>query len=421
MFDIGAAHPQSCCSLFHSRVVTTRYRRRSLERKKHRTYIFTSNSGDFMKNNVFALAALAALASIATTAQAQSSVTVYGVIDTSLTYTSKVGANNGSRFSIDSGDLATSRIGFKGTEDLGGGLSAIFNLENGFNADNGGLGTANVLFDRKSVVGLSGAFGTVTIGRQTDYLEDIGSKYTSVQTFGGNGVKGGHFNNLDRTAGGARTDNSVRYDTANLSGFTGSLFYGFGEVAGKTSAGQSFGVAGNYANGPFGIGAAYYQSKLAADALPARAGDTNLKTFTIGTSYQAGPAKLYAAWSQSKQPVAAAVASTGLVNITTATKANIFDVGVDYSLTSNFHLLGSVIYDRANINRVTTGKTKVSTTQLNVGVDYYLSKRTDIYAMYTNQRASDTINPGVVNAAYSSSPADDSSQNVVRLGLRHKF
>jgi len=145
------------------------------------------------------------------------------------------------------------------------------------------------------------------------------------------------------------------------------------------------------------------------------------KKAAIGTSYQAGPAKLYAAWSQSKQPAAAAVAATGLVQIVTATKANIFDVGVDYALTGNLHLLGSVIYDRANINRVTTGATKVSSTQLNVGVDYYLSKRTDVYALYTNQRAKDVINPGVVNAAYSSSPADDSSQNVVRLGLRHRF
>lgn len=80
-----------------------------------------------------------------------------------------------------------------------------------------------------------------------------------------------------------------------------------------------------------------------------------------------------------------------------------------------------MIYDRANINRVTTGATKVSSTQLNVGVDYYLSKRTDVYALYTNQWAKDVINPGVVNAAYSSAPTDDSSQNVVRLGLRHRF
>lgn len=366
---------------------------------------------------------LAILASVGVTANvfAQSSVTVYGVIDTGLTYTSKVGANNGSRFSVDSGDLATSRIGFKGVEDLGGGLSALFNLESGFNNDTGGLATANTLFDRKSVVGLSGAFGTITIGRQTDYLEDLGAKYTSAQTFGGNGVKGGHFNNLDRTAGGARTDNAVRFDTSNISGFTGSLFYGFGEIAGNTSAGQSLGIATNYANGPFGIGAGYYQSKLAATSGTAQAGDTSLKTFTIGSSYQLGPAKLYGAWSQIKQPSAAAVTSTGLVNDTLGNKANVFDLGVDYLLNPTLHLLGSVIYDRIDIRRATTGATRASTMQINLGVDYYLSKRTDLYAMYSNQRAKDTINPGVINGSYSNSPSDDSTQNVFRVGVRHKF
>ena len=119
--------------------------------------------------------------------------------------------------------------------------------------------------------------------------------------------------------------------------------------------------------------------------------------------------------------LATAVASTGLVNITTATKANIFDVGVDYAVAANLHLLGSVIYDRADISRKTTGSTKGSTTQLNLGVDYFLSKRTDVYALYSNQRASDVINPSVINGAYSNSPADDSSQNVLRVGLRHKF
>ncbi|MQR01579.1 porin [Glaciimonas soli] len=371
-----------------------------------------------MKKTVFALAALGV---ISVSAQAQSSVTIYGILDASITYTSKVGPQNNSRVSLDSGDLTTSRIGFKGVEDLGGGLKALFQLENGFNTNDGSLATANTLFDRKSVVGLSGDFGIVTIGRQTDFLDDLGSKYTSTQTFGGNGIKGAHFNNLDRVAGGARTNSSIRYDSSNFSGFTGSLFYGFGGVAGQATAGQSFGIGGNYANGPFGIGAAYFQTKLAANTLTAEAGDTSLKTFTLGSSYQLGSAKIYGAWSQVKQPLAVAVASIGLVNITTATKANIFDVGVDYALSGNLHLLGSVIYDRANISRKTVGPTSVNTTQLNFGADYYMSKRTDIYALYSNQRANDIKNPGVINAAYSNAPADDSSQNVLRVGIRRKF
>lgn len=372
-----------------------------------------------MKKTAYAMAVLALIGS--GSAYAQSSVTAYGLIDTGITYTSKVGATNGSRFSADSGDQAASRIGFKGVEDLGGGLSAIFNVENGFATDTGAMSTPNTLFDRKSVVGLSGGFGTVTIGRQTDYLEDIGSKYTSVGVFGSNAIKGAHFNNLDRVAGGARTDNSLRFDSANYGGFTGSLFYGFGEVAGKTSAGQAFGIAGNYANGAFGIGAGYYQSKLATASGTGQPGDTGLKTFTIGSSYQFGPAKLYGAWSQVKQPSVAAVATTGLVNNILGNKANIVDLGVDYSLTPNLHLMGGVIYDRTDIKRVTAGATTGSTTQINLGVDYYLSKRTDVYAMYANQRAKDTNNPGVVNGSYTNSPTGDVSQNVVRLGLRHKF
>lgn len=371
-----------------------------------------------MKKSVLALAALAL---VSTVAQAQeSNVTIYGVIDMSLAYTSKVGANNGSRFSLDSGDQMASRIGFRGKEDLGGGLSAIFQLETGFNADDGAMATANTLFDRKSVVGLSGRYGTLTVGRQTDYLEDIGTKYSSFQIFGGSGVRAGHFNSLDRLTG-ARTNNSVRFDSANVSGFTGSLFYGFGEVAGNNSAGQAFGIGANYANGPFGIGAAYYQSKLVADALPARAGDTDLKTFTIGTSYQFGPAKVFGAWSQTRRPQQGPLAATGLVQITTATKANIFDVGVDYALNNNLHLLASVIHDRADLSRATTGATRGKTTQVNLGVDYFLSKRTDVYTMLSRQSANNVQNPGVIGAAYASSPSDDSSQNVLRMGLRHKF
>ncbi|WP_288406870.1 porin [uncultured Herbaspirillum sp.] len=373
-----------------------------------------------MKKLAFTLTALG-LTQLTGLAHAQSSsVTVYGVIDMSLVYTSKVGPNNSSRMSLDSGDAMASRIGVRGKEELGGGLAAVFQLENGFAADDGAMSTPGTLFDRKSVVGLSGRYGTLTLGRQTDYLEEIGLQYSSFQIFGGGGVRAGHFNSLDRLTG-ARTSNSLRFDTAEVNGFMGSLFYGFGEVAGQTSAGQAFGVGANYRNGNAGIGAAYYQSKLAADALPAHAGDSDLKTFTLGASYQAGPAKLFAAWSQVRRPTQQPLAATGLVAITSATRANVFDVGVDYALDAKLHLLASVIHDRADLARSGSGATRGHTTQFNLGVDYFLSKRTDVYAMASRQAASEVINPGVISAAYSSAPADDSSQNVLRIGVRHKF
>lgn len=369
-----------------------------------------------MKKTAFAMAALGLLAS--TAAQAQSSVTIYGIVDTGVSYMSNVQVgstnSNGSRFGVDSGTLSSSRIGFRGTEDLGGGLKAIFVLENGFNADTGAMGSSGVLFDRKSVVGLAGGFGSVTVGRQADFLDDIGAKYTSAQTFGANGQKGAHAGNLDRTSTG-RANNSVRFDTANLGGFTGNLYYSFGEVAGQTSASSAWGLGANYANGPFGVGAGYYLSKDAT-------GDTNLKTFTLGASYQFGPAKLYGAWSQSKQPKVANTAAA-LAAVSSAAKANVIDIGVDYALSGNLHLLGSVIHDRVDFNRV-AGSTLASsgkTTQYNLGVDYFLSKRTDVYAMWSNLRANDMRNPGVINNAGDFAPYNDASQNVLRVGLRHKF
>ncbi|KAF1042556.1 MAG: Outer membrane porin protein 32 [Herbaspirillum frisingense] len=364
---------------------------------------------------------LAACGMAATGAQAQQgNVTVYGVIDMSMVSTSKAAPGNNSRFSLDSGDQMASRIGFKGKEELGGGLAAIFQLETGFGADDGAMATPGTLFDRKSVVGLSGRFGTLTLGRQTDYLEDIGTRYTSFQIFGGGGVRAGHFNGLDRITG-ARTSHSLRFDSASDGGFSGSLFYGVGEVAGNNSAGRAMGMGANYANGPFGIGAAYYQSKLAADAAPARAGDTDLKTFTLGASYQAGPAKIFGAWSRTRRPLQQPLAASGLVNLTSATRANIFDLGVDYAVNGSLHLIGSVIHDRADLARTGDGATRARTTQFNLGVDYFLSKRTDVYAIASRQQASDAINPGVIGAAYAVAPTDDSSQNVLRLGLRHKF
>lgn len=230
-----------------------------------------------MKKSLLALAVLGAFAGAA---QAQNSVTIYGIVDTGVVYTSKAvnaaGTGTGSKFGLNSGNIQGSRIGFRGIEDLGGGLSAVFNLETGFRNDTGVLDdskTTNTLFRRKSVVGLAGGFGTVLLGRQTDYADTI-SAMTSVGDFGF--LTGGVGHNLDRLEG-TRTNNSVSYTTKSLSGFTGNLMYGFGEQAGQTSAGQAFGLGGKYENGPLGLGINYYQSKQGTTP-----SDTSLLVGTTG-------------------------------------------------------------------------------------------------------------------------------------------
>jgi len=396
-----------------------------------------------MKKSLLALAVLGAFAGAA---QAQSSVTIYGIVDTGITYTSKAqttntptqtGINTGSKFAVNSGVIQGSRIGFKGVEDLGGGLNAVFQLETGFNNDNGALngqdpGATN-LFRRKSVVGLAGGFGSVLLGRQTDWADTI-SAYTAVNDFGGVTQNSG--SNLNRLQG-VRTNNSVSYTTNNLGGFTGNLMYGFGETAGKTSAGQSFGLGGKYDNGPLGLGINYYQSKqgptpsdtsLLANAAAlstvtgaANAGATAAKVLNLVASYQFGPARVYGNWSRVKQDLNTATA-TGLTAPTRNTAATLglskksdqFELGTAYSLTPSLKLLAAVEYTTATFDGL-NGKGKL--TQYNLGTDYWLSKRTDLYAFVSNLRAKDMKNPGVVG----DTTGNDASQTAVTVGIRHKF
>lgn len=402
-----------------------------------------------MKKSLLALAVLGAFAGAA---QAQSSVTIYGIVDTGVTFTNKVAngnltgdstatfANgNGStdtkrNFAMNSGIIQGSRLGFKGTEDLGGGLSAVFNLEAGFQNDTGALDENGVLFRRKSVVGLSSGFGTVLLGRQTDVLDDIGGTLTSVADFGG--VTGAVGHNLDRLEG-TRSNNSIRYNTANLGGFVGTLMYGIGEQTGNNSAGQSFGVGGLYTNGPLGLGAGYYQSKAGLNPsdtslIGSTGAETALKTFTLAASYQLGAARLYGNWSRVKQPKAAATdGSTTLATYNSNgawspnaftiggvnnDKTDIFELGTAYALSPSLKLLGSVQHSR--INYVDPGVSKGRLTQINLGADYWLSKRTDLYAFVSNMRTSDnTLNPGIS----SNTASDQTSQASVSVGIRHKF
>src|SRR5450830_1199537 len=397
-----------------------------------------------MKKSLLALAVLGAFAGAA---QAQSSVTIYGIVDTGVVYQSKAATGTGgtgSKFSVNSGVIQGSRIGFKGVEDLGGGLNAVFNLEVGFSNDTGALqgsdaSTSSNLFRRKSVVGLAGGFGSVLVGRQTDFADTI-SSYTSVNDFGGWTGNVGH--NLDRLEG-TRTNNSIAYTTTNLSGFTGNVIYGFGETAGSVAAGQSFGAGLKYDNGPLGLGLNYYQSKAngtttyssdtslipsssttaSVNTLASNAGKTAFKGFNLVASYQFGPARVYGNWSRVKQDLntqdnLTAISVGSLSTLTNRTlarakQADVFELGTAYSLSPALKLLAAVDRTNAQFDGV-SGKGKL--TQFSLGTDYWLSKRTDLYAFLGYIKATDMVNTGV-----SDSTGVDGNQGSVSVGIRHKF
>jgi predicted porin len=200
----------------------------------------------------------AILSTICGATAAQSNVTVYGLIDTGIEYLNNAGATGGSVTRMSSGAMNTSRIGFRGTEDLGGGLKAIFQLENGFKLDNGAFdGDAGQLFNRQSNVGLEGGFGRIVAGRS------FSTTYDFILPFDPMGYSAQYSWVTSAGATGGRKDgmptgvsNLVKYQ-GDFGGFKLGAMYGFGEVAGSVNDSSKYGLGLGYGNGPFSLATTY--------------------------------------------------------------------------------------------------------------------------------------------------------------------
>jgi predicted porin len=401
------------------------------------------------------LLALAVLGSFAAVAQAQTSVTIYGVVDAGVFYQSKAGPANNSLFAVNSGGLSGSRLGFKGTEDLGGGLKANFQLEMGFNTDTGtgaqqDAVTGSTLFGRTSTVGLSGSFGSVNIGRQTDfaYSGTAGGMATFSHAAYVNAFSKVDGNTQARLQG-DRTNNSIRYDMPAFGGLNGGVMFGLGEQAGGGTAGQSYAAGLKYDNGPLAFGGSYYQSKAGSSpsdrnliggiAAPTGgvvtnggnlAGATATKTFTLGASYNFGFGKLYGNWSRVNLLAGTGTGAltqtfnSGTYGSATSNSANnkldLFEIGYNHNLTASLQLLTG--YAHTNVSFI-NGTPQGKLNQVFVGTDYFLSKRTDLYAIGTYVRTSDVVNPLNLTSSTTPSLNGNTSQGAFGLGvgMRHTF
>ncbi len=383
-----------------------------------------------------ALSALSlALLGTAGAAQAQSSVTLYGVIDTSITYVHhQSGGDNG--WSMGSGNLSGSRWGLKGQEDLGGGLATIFQLENGFNSANGQLGQGSRMFGRQAFVGLeSKQFGTVTLGRQYDPLVDLVQGITADNYFGSVFATAGDVDNYDNSS---RTNNSIKYLSPNYAGFQVEGMYSLGGVAGKTGSGQTWSVAAAYNNGPLGVAAGYYKADNTNGVrTPTASGggwnSTSDGTFNgpINMGYQTAKsiniARVAAQYTIGAFTVGAGYSnaqykSDGFSTFGSTEKYNTGQGFVNYQLTPAMLLGLGYSYTKSS------GDTSAKYHQVSLGADYSLSKRTDVYLVGAYQHASgqtrNDTGTAVVDAQASVGSygyAGTKSQEVVAVGLRHKF
>jgi|EndMetStandDraft_4_1072995.scaffolds.fasta_scaffold60560_2 predicted porin len=379
-----------------------------------------------MKKTLIALAALAATAGVA---HAQSSVTLYGVADAmvasqNVKVQSSTTNTSITNSKIDGSGLSSSRWGMRGSEDLGGGLAAVFTLESGFGIDSGSLannagssasGSGNVLFGRTASVGLKGNFGEVRLGRQYtayDSLRGATNNTYDSNTFATTGAVWS--NGLQDYSN--RANNSIRYDSPVFSGFSGSVMYAFGEDKSATvSASSSTSAHIKYANGPLLVGYGYQAEKsngistmfsgaggLGATALASASSNvgtasalvTTRKYNLLGATYDFGVAKIVGSYNTVKGQV--------LAGVDAKDKEYQLGVSVPFGAASIAAGYTRSKSDFANTSRKGTGYSLLGT--------YDLSKRTTLYTGYTNMKA---------EAVLDSTRTD--KQTLLAAGIRHTF
>jgi len=365
-------------------------------------------------------------------AYAQSSVTLYGLLDAGVAYVSNSGGSSVVKFS--SGNTYGSRWGLKGSEDLGGGLKTVFQLENGYSLASGTLGQGGREFGRKAIVGLSDdSYGAVTIGRQYDPIVDVVQPLTEDAYFGGTFGTPGDVDNYDNSV---RVSNSIKYVSPLINGLQAEALLGLGGVAGGGAAnGQTLGLGLNYAQGPLALATGYYRANggntttagirtftSSSDSIFStnlNTGFASAKTVQIaraGGTYSFGNALVGLSYSN------VAYKPDGLSDFTQTAKFNVGGAFFNYRL--NPALLVGLGYNYTKLS----GQTSADYQQVNLGVDYALSKRTSLYALTGYEKASGkTLNAsGAIVAATAvigdyGVNSNHNNQSLVIVGIRHRF
>ncbi|CAB3810509.1 Outer membrane porin protein [Paraburkholderia fynbosensis] len=382
-----------------------------------------------LKKIPVAVAISAALA--ASAAHAQSSVTLYGLIDAGLMYTNNV-KGQGALFQATSGNINGSRFGLRGAENLGGGLKAIFVLENGFNVQNGKLGQDSRMFGRQAYVGLSSSqFGTVTVGRQYDSLVDFVAPLSGTAgTFGDTGFA--HPFDNDNLNHSLRFSNAVKYMSNNYAGLNFGGMYAFSNST-SFAVNRAYSAGASYSHGPLNVAAGYLQINGSSGGTDNTApGTVDLKestangtggfalgsnvqrTFGAGLNYSFGPAVVGFVYTNSHFQ---GTNSFGLNN--GSMRFDNYELNAKYALTRAVSLGITDTYTDAHLNGTTTYGADPKWNQVNAQAVYSLSKRTDVYAEAMYQHAIGNQFVAFINTAGGASST--ANQVVATVGMRTRF
>lgn len=332
------------------------------------------------------LLAAALFASLPLVASAQSSVTIYGIADASIAR-EDTDVAGGSKTVVNSGNQSSSRIGFRGVEDLGNGLKAIFNLEAGVALDTGANDSA--LFGRRAVVGLQGGFGEVTVGREYTPIASIAGKSDIL----GQGLYGTNLSSFNSGRLTRRLSNSVNYKSKAASGFQFLAAYGMGETTTGPSL-DTAGVAVEYANGGLYLGAGYHQVERLAT------GDD--KEYAFGAGYKFG-----------------AIEVKGNYLVGDRTGPNNKFEQINLGAAMGVGTAGKILVN-AQRNEQGAGKGNL----IALGYTHALSKRTNVYTTLASMRNNSAgvfgINASGVNVTPPAT-APGADPTAMAIGIRHAF
>jgi predicted porin len=390
---------------------------------------------------------------------AQSSVTLYGIVTGNVTYSNNAQtaatANGGrpaggaqvAQFDSGTSGLASSRWGLKGTEDLGGGLKAIFQLESGFSVNNGSLGQGGTEFGRQAWVGINAdRYGTLTLGRQGDTSVEFVSALSYGWYWGNLAIHPADYDNLNFTH---RINNSIKYLSDSFRGFRFGGLYSVGGVAGNVTQNQVWSTGISYTGGAFAIAASIINARnpntslygtnanasatgnnlgsagsaTAPESNPVIAGFASARTqqtVSVATTYTTGGATFGVAYSNTQFRGLGSNPSLNTFNYSGSTTLSTVGASLRYQATPFLRFGTSFDYTEGGS---VGNKGGAKYEQLNLGTAHSLSKSTEVYVTGAYQHASGTDSlgrPAVAAIGYLT-PSTTNKQVAVSAGVKHLF
>ncbi|NML31222.1 porin [Paraburkholderia antibiotica] len=385
-----------------------------------------------MKRNRLATAALATFAAFAAPcAFAQSSVTLYGLIDQGIVYTNNAGGSPA--WEMASGYAQGNRWGMRGTEDLGGGTRLVFQLENGFELNSGRLFQGGRLFGREAYVGLSNErFGTFTLGRQYDSVVDYLAQTTANGSWAG--FLFSHPYDNDNTDNSFRLGNSVKYASPTIAGLKFGGLYSFSNDT-NFANNRAYSFGGQYTNGGLLLAAAWLQvNNPGAGTVGAITSNDasfiagRMRVVGGGINYTFGKTTAGFSYTNSnyKNPtgnnyIGLPLAAPG-VRLDTLKFQNL-EANGRYQFTPGFFVGAQYVYTMMNYE-ASSGTVKPKIHTVGLMADYNLSTRTDVYVQGQYQRVIGGTTQSILDNAFmlgTQAPSSTDKQVAVRVALRHKF